>query len=83
MHGAAYLQFSTIVQLSKVFQFMKSSMSSSKLPAILDSCLSIPQVLIYVAVIGWGWWGTMVVVGKKHMRKLDFQMGSNEVLLCL
>ena len=28
MHGAAYMQFSTVVQLSMVFQFMNSSMSS-------------------------------------------------------
>ena len=47
MHGAAYMQFSTIVQLSMIFQFMNSSMSSyvAELPAILDSFSPIPQVL--------------------------------------
>ena len=42
IHGAASRQFSTAVQLSKVFQFMNSSMS---LLAILGSFSSIPQVL--------------------------------------
>ena len=48
MHGATYTQFSTVVQLSMVFQFMNSSMSK-----------------------------------KEHVKKLNHQMDSNEVLLCL
>ena len=34
-------------------------------------------------VVGWGWQGATAVVKKKHMRKLDHQMDSNEVLLSL
>ena len=38
LHGAAYMQLSTVVQLLKVFQFMNSSMSKlAELFAILDS----------------------------------------------
>ena len=56
---------------------MNFSMGSSELPTTLDSCSSIPQVLIYVGMIGWGWWGTIYGSGgEKHMRKLDLQMGS-------
>ena len=77
------MQFSTVVQLSQVFLFMNSSIQLRTYIAHHFRQFFINTTSAYIGVIGWGQWGAMVVAGKKHMRKLDLQMGSNEVLLCL
>ena len=62
---------------------MNSSMSSQLNCPPFQICSFINITSAYIGVADWGWWGAMAVTGKKYMRKLDSQMGSNETLLCL
>ena len=82
MHGAAYMQFSAVVQLLKVFQFMNSSMNS-QLNWLPFQIVFINTTSAHIGVVGWGWWGATGVEEKKHVWKLDIQVKSNKVLLCL
>ena len=81
MHGAASMQFSTIVQSSKVFSSSTFQWIASRIVHHFRYFSSIYTPNACTGMVGGGG-GSHRSNGLKHMKELDLQMGWDETLLC-
>ena len=65
----------TVTKDITVYKLFKEALT--ELLAILDSF----HLYHKWRVLGWGWWGAMAVAAKIHVRKLEFPMALNTLLV--